>query len=90
MVRQLRLNNSDGVMITSVDQDSLGEDAGLARGMIITRVIAGSQRIDIKDVDDFRRAERLFKSGTDVAFMVLRRDPNSNQYVSGFLGLTIP
>lgn len=90
MVRQLRLNNSDGVIITSVDQDSLAEEAGLARGMIITRVIAGSQRVDIKDVDDFRRAERLFKSGTDVAFMVLRRDPNSNQYSSGFLGLTIP
>lgn len=90
MVRQLRLNNADGVMIASVDQDSLGEEAGLMRGQIITRVIAGSQRVDIKDVDDFRRAERLFKSGTDVAFMVLRRDPNTNQYTSGFYGVTIP
>jgi serine protease Do len=90
MVRQLRLNNADGVMITSVDQDSLGEEAGLARGMIITRVIAGTQRVEIKDVEDFRRAERLFKSGTDVAFMVMRRDPNSNQYTSGFVGITIP
>jgi serine protease Do len=90
MVRQLHLNTSDGVMITAVDQDSLGEEAGLARGMIITRVIAGSQRVEIKNVDDFNRAERLFKSGTDVAFMVLRRDPNSNQYSSGFYGVTIP
>jgi serine protease Do len=90
MVRQLRLNSSEGVMITSVDQDSLGEEAGLARGMIITRVIAGSQRVEIKTVEDFQRAERLFRSGTDVAFMVLRRDPNSNQYSSGFYGVTIP
>ena len=90
MLRQLRLNSADGVMITSVDQDSLGEEAGLARGMIITRVIAGSQRVEIKNVDDFNRAERLFKSGTDVAFMVLRRDANTNQYTSGFVGVTIP
>src|SRR5205807_2177733 len=40
MVRQLRLSSSEGVMITSVDQDSLAEDAGMMRGMIITRVIA--------------------------------------------------
>ena len=90
MVRQLHLNSSEGVMITAVDQDSLGEEAGLARGMIITRVIAGSQRVEIKNVDDFQRAERLFKSGTDVAFMVLRRDPNTNQFSSGFYGVTIP
>ncbi len=90
MLRQLRLNNADGVMITSVDQDSLGEEAGLARGMVITRVIAGTQRVEIKSVDDFNRAERLFKSGTDVAFMVLRRDANTNQYTSGFVGVTIP
>jgi serine protease Do len=90
MVRQLRLSSSEGVMITAVDQGSLAEDAGLARGMIITRVIAGSQRVEIGDVEDFRRAERLFRSGTDVAFMILRRDPNTNQYTSGFVGLTIP
>ena len=90
MVRQLHLNTSEGVMITAVDQDSLGEEAGLMRGQIITRIIAGSQRVEIKNVDDFQRAERLFKSGTDVAFMVLRRDPNSNQYSSGFYGVTIP
>jgi len=90
MVRQLRLSNSDGVMITAVDEDSLGEEAGLQRGMIITRIIAGNQRVDIQGVDDFRRAERLFRSGTDVAFMVLRRDPNSTQYSSGFYGVTIP
>jgi serine protease Do len=90
MVRQLRLNNADGVMITSVEEGSLAEDAGLTRGMIITRVIAGVQRVEIKDVEDFRRAERLFKSGTDVAFMILRRDANTNQYTSGFVGITIP
>src|SRR5947208_4382022 len=83
MVRQLRLDSSDGVLVSSVDPDSIAEDAGLTRGTIITRIIAGNQKVDIRNVDDFRRAERLLKSGTDVAFMVLRRNPNSNQYQSG-------
>jgi len=90
MVRQLRLDSSDGVLVSSVDPDSIAEDAGLTRGTIITRIIAGNQKVDIRNVDDFRRAERLLKSGTDVAFMVLRRNPNSNQYQSGFLAVTIP
>jgi serine protease Do len=90
MVRQLRLNSPDGVYVSSVEPDSVAEDAGIQRGTIITRVIAGNQRIDIRNVDDFRRAESNLKSGMDVAFMVLQRDPNGNSYRSGFLAVTIP
>jgi serine protease Do len=90
MMRQLRLDSTDGVMISSVDSGSVAEDAGLARGMIISRIIAGNQKVEIRTVDDFRRAERLLKSGTDVAFMVMQRDPNTNRYQSGFLAVTIP
>lgn len=90
MVRQLGLSSQNGVIITAVDEDSLAEQAGLARGMIITRIIAGSQRIEIRGVNDFRRAESLLKSGTDVAFMIMRRDPRTNEYSSGFLAVTIP
>ena len=89
-VRQLRLNSADGVYVSSVEPDSVAEDAGIQRGTIITRVIAGNQRIEIRNVDDFRRAEGNLKSGMDVAFMVLQRDPNSNSYRSGFLAVTIP
>ena len=90
MMRQLKLDSTDGVVVSSVDSGGVGEDAGLARGMIITRIVAGNQRVDVRNVDDFRRAEKLLKSGTDVAFMVMQRDPNTNRYQSGFLAVTIP
>ncbi|PYS29596.1 MAG: peptidase S1 [Acidobacteria bacterium] len=88
--RQLKLDSTDGVLVSAVDSGGVGEDAGLARGMIITRIVAGNQRVDVRNVDDFRRAEKLLKSGTDVAFMVMQRDPNTNRYQSGFLAVTIP
>jgi len=90
MVRQLRLNSSDGVYVASVDQDSAAEEAGITRGMIITRVIAGSERFDTRNVEDFRRAERAMKSGQDIALMVLQRNPNSNEWRSSFVAVTIP
>jgi len=89
MARQLHLSSSDGVFVASVDQDSAAEDAGIQRGTIITRVIAGVERFDIHNVEDFRRAERVLKSGTDVAFRVLT--PNrAGEYQSGLLAITIP
>jgi len=90
MQRQLRLNSAEGVVISSVDPDSIAEEAGLTRGTIISRIIAGNQRVEIQDVDDFRRAEKLLKPGTDVAFMVMQRNPNSNRYESRFVAITIP
>ena len=90
MVRQLRLNSADGVYVASVDQDSVAEDAGIQRGTIITRIIAQNERFEIRNVEDFRRAERVLKSGMDVAFMVLQRNPNTNEYRSGFVAITIP
>ena len=75
--------------VSSVEPDSVAEDAGIQRGTIITRVIAGSERFEIRGVEDFRRAERVLKSGMDVAFMVLQRGAN-NDYRSGFVAVTIP
>ena len=90
MVRQLHLSSPDGVYVSSVESDSVAEEAGLQRGTIITRMIAGNQRMDIRNVEDFRHAESGLKSGMDVAFMVMQRDPSSNTYRSGFLAVTIP
>jgi len=90
MVRQLRLNSSDGVYVASVDQDSPAEEAGIMRGTIITRVIAGNERFDVRNVEDFRRAEKAMKGGQDVALMVLQRNPNTNEWRSGFVAVTIP
>src|SRR5206468_7796544 len=69
MVRQLRLNSSDGVYVSSVDQDSAAEEAGIMRGMIIMRVIAGSERFEVHNVDDFKRAERAMRAGKEVALI---------------------
>jgi S1-C subfamily serine protease len=90
MVRQLRLPSQDGVYVSAVDQDSAADDAGITRGTIITRVIAGNQRYDIKNVDDFRRVEKNMKSGQEIAFMVLQQRSGERQYRSGFVPLTIP
>jgi serine protease Do len=89
MVRQLRLPSQDGVYVSAVDADSAAEDAGITRGTIITRLIAGNQRFDIKNVDDFRRIEKNLKSGQEIAFGVLQQQ-RGGQYRSGFVPLTIP
>jgi hypothetical protein len=73
-----------------VETDSVAADAGIQRGTIIMRIIAGNERFDIRGVEDFRRAERVLKSGMDVAFMVMQRNPATNEYRSGFVAVTIP
>jgi serine protease Do len=88
MVRQLRLPSQDGVYVSAVDPDSPADDAGITRGTIITRVIAGSQRTEIRNADDFRKIEKSLHSGQEVAFMVLQQ--RGGQYRSGFVPLTIP
>ena len=89
MVRQLRLPSQEGVYVSAVDPDSAADEAGITRGTIITRVIAGTnQRFDIKNVEDFRRIEKNLKSGQEVALGVLQQ--RGGQYRSGFIPLTIP
>jgi serine protease Do len=89
MVRQLHLGSSDGVYVSSVEADSVAEDAGIMRGTIITQIRSGSQRFEIRNLDDFSRTEMLLKSGDTVAFGVLQHDP-AGAYRSGFLVVTIP
>lgn len=88
MSRQLRLPGQDGVYVASVERDSTADDAGIERGMIITRIIAGNQRFDIRNSEDFRRAERALKSGQDIALTVLRQ--RGGQFRSELVPLTIP
>ena len=90
MVRQLPLSSSDGVYVASVDQDTPAEEAGIMRGTVITRVIAGNERFDIRNVDDFKRAEKVMKSGQDIALMVLQRNATTNEWRSGFVAVSIP
>ena len=88
MSRQLRLPSQDGVYVSAVEQDSAAEDAGITRGTIITRIIAGNQRFEIRNVDDFGKAERALRAGQEIAFMVLQQ--RGGQYRSGFVPLTVP
>ena len=90
MVRQLRLPSQDGVYVSAVDSDSAADDAGIQRGTIITRIIAGNQRFDIKNAEDFRRIEKTLKSGQEIAFGVLQQAGRGGPYRNGFLPLTIP
>jgi serine protease Do len=90
MVRQLRLPSQDGVYVSAVDSDSPADDAGITRGTIITRIIVGQQRFDIKNVEDFRKVEKNLKSGQEVAFAVMQQAGRGGPYRSGFLPLTIP
>jgi serine protease Do len=85
---RLRLPSPDGVYVSAVEQDSAAEDAGITRGTIITRIIAGNQRYEIKNVEDFGRAERNLRPGQEIAFMVLQQ--RGGQYRSGFVPLTVP
>jgi serine protease Do len=92
VARQLRLpaDVQEGVVISSVEPGSAAEEVGLQRGTIITRVIAGSQRFDIRTVEDYRRAESALRSGSDAALQVLQRNPTNNQYQTGFVPIMVP
>ena len=79
-----------GVMVAFVQPDSLAAEAGLARSMIISRIVAGREAFDLASVDDFRRAERNLESGMTVAFMVQIRNPQSQGFDTTFLPMTIP
>jgi serine protease Do len=90
MLRQLRLPSQDGVYVSAVEPGSAADDAGITRGTIITRIIAGNnQRFDVRNVDDFQRIERSLKPGQEIALMVLQQQ-RGGQYRSGYLPLTIP
>ncbi len=79
-----------GVMVLSVEPDSLAAEAGMARGVIISRIVAGRETFDITSVDDFQRAERSLESGMTVAFMVQIRNSQTQQFQTTFLPMTIP
>jgi S1-C subfamily serine protease len=87
MQRQLRLPDTEGVLISSVEPGSAAEEAGLARGMIIIGIANGQQRLEIQSSDDFEKAEAALRSGTEAAIRI--RNPQ-NQYRTALVPITIP
>jgi serine protease Do len=88
MVRQMRLPSPEGVYVSSVEPGSAADDAGITRGTIITRIIAGTQRLEIRNVDDFRRIEKGLKAGQEIALGVMQQ--RGGEYRSGFVPIVIP
>ncbi len=90
MARRFGLDNSDGVYITSVERGSTAADAGLAEGVIILRLTSGGKSADIRNMEDFRRAEKMIKPGMDIALTVLYPDPRTNQYKTRIVPIQVP
>jgi len=86
MASRLGLEPARGVAVAEIDPGSFAEDIGLQRGDIITEI----QQKPVNSVDDVRRAQRDMKSGEDIVFKVLRRDPRTRGYSPLFLAGTLP
>jgi S1-C subfamily serine protease len=76
----------EGVMVTSVVPGSVAADAGLIRGLIITRLVAGGQFFDITDVDSFSAAEQELAEGMQIALLV--RNAN-DEFAEAFLPMRV-
>jgi S1-C subfamily serine protease len=90
MMNQLRLNTQEGVIISSVDNGSVAQEAGLARGWVINGIVINGRRQNIRNLDDFNRIEGTLRSGMEVAFVVLRPNPTNGEYQSAFVPVRIP
>jgi serine protease Do len=76
----------EGVMVISVTPGSVAADAGLIRGLIITRLVAGGQFFDITDVDSFSAAEQELTEGMQIALLV--RNAN-DEFAEAFLPMRV-
>jgi serine protease Do len=70
-----------GVVITSVDANSIAEDARLSEDMIITGIVTGGRSSPINSVADFKEMESRLKPGTSVVLWV-RVPPSYDQDIS--------
>ena len=70
MAESLGLEKSEGVVITSVEAGSAGDEAGIRRGDIILEV----DRKAVRNVDDYKKAIAGSRKGRGVLFLVRRGD----------------
>jgi serine protease Do len=66
VARELRIKNSDGVVITAVEEESPAEAAGLSASMVIVKV----GDTTIKSVEDFEAATKNIEPGDGVLMLV--------------------
>jgi serine protease Do len=79
MKRQFGLRG--GVVIASVEANSVAEDARLEEDMVITGIVMGGRSSQINSVADFKEIESRLKPGTSVVLWV-RVGPSYDQDVS--------
>lgn len=72
MQRRLGIQDSQGVIITSVESGSIAEEAGLRPGDIILEI----NKKQVKNLDDYRKGIDSIKSGQTVLLLV-KRDKNT-------------
>ena len=70
-VRRYGLQSTDGVLITNVVDNGPAEEAGLEPGMVITGAVANGRTTTVQGMEDFRNAEKAWKSGTDVTLKLM-------------------
>ena len=70
MAESLGLEKSEGVVITSVEAGSAGDEAGIRRGDIILEV----DRKAVRNVDEYKKAVAGSRKGRGVLFLVRRGD----------------
>jgi serine protease Do len=89
--RRFGLSNESGVLVASVEPNSAADDAGLKEGDIITSMVVNGRSALIQGLEDFRNAEKGWRSGSAVSFRVMVQDESTGHYKAGGLrSVTVP
>ncbi len=80
---RLGLQDTKGVLVTSVDSDSFAEDIGLQRGDVILEI----NQQPVSNVNDMLRMQRGLSPKSDVVFLINRnqRGQSATLYLAGTL-----
>jgi serine protease Do len=75
----------NGVLISSVEQNSFSEDIGMRKGDVIVEI----NRQPVHTTDDVKRIQHTLKPGDAVAFRILRQT-GRNEWAAQFLAGSLP
>jgi serine protease Do len=75
----------NGVLISSVEQNSFSEDIGMRKGDVIVEI----NRQPVNTTDDVKRIQHTLKPGDAVAFRILRQT-GRNEWAAQFLAGSLP
>ncbi len=76
IAQSLKLENTDGVIVSGVESDGPAAEAGLRRGDVVREI----NRLPISDIDDYETVTSNLRTDTTVLLLVERR--GSNLYVA--------